>query len=202
MKLQKSLLLLFLFLIMGVKIAMANEFIIHGIKGSAKVDGFEFELTGVSLEESDQGAAINISMQLVDGKGITEKLHLTIPSSPRTGLVETSHGVISLKHVDGLDQYFYKSPEKIIWSFEFLPGPVKNLKTHLYKIDGKLVSEEIYHKLFKTLTGQEHWYCAETVDGGDTVWESKDPSGRRYRIVEKSGKIDSSSITQIPQLKP
>jgi hypothetical protein len=193
---------LVLMLAMRGTIGMAQEFSIKGTKATAQVGSFRFDLTGVTLEESNQGAAINLSMQLTDVKGTTEKLYLTVPASSRTGNVQSRYGTISLKRVEGLDQYFYNSPEKIIWWFEFLPDSAQKLKTHIYMIDGKQVTDQAYQELLKTLTGQERWYCAETRNGGETGWESKDSPGHRYKVVTKSDTTDISSITRISELAP
>ena len=181
---------------------LAQEFTIHGIKGSASVGGFQFELTSVSLEERDQESAVNISMQIVDANGAVEKLHFTVPASLRTGEVKSQNGVIALKRVEGLDQYFYKSPEKIIWWFEFHPNSVQNIKKHIYMINGEPVTEQTFQELSKTLNGQDHWYCAEMSDGGATGWESRDSSGHRYKVVYRSGPTDVSSISRLPELTP
>jgi hypothetical protein len=181
---------------------VAQEFTIHGIKGSAGIGDFRVELTSVLLEEHSPESAINLSMRLVDAKGAIETLHLAVPATPRTGEVKSHNGVIALKRVEGLDQYFYTFPEKIVWWFEFHPNSALNMKKHIYMIDGKPVTEQAFQELSKVLTGQDHWYCAEMNDGGETGWESRDAYGYRYKVIYKSGTVDISSISRLPELTP
>ncbi|MEW6515353.1 MAG: PDZ domain-containing protein [candidate division FCPU426 bacterium] len=66
---------------------------------------------------------------------------------------------------------------------------------HHYQINGKPVSYKEYQEFLQTLTGQEHWSCAETNDGGITSWEAKDAKGRRYEVRAVSGGDNTSTIT-------
>lgn len=178
---------------------MAQEFSVKGVNSSTDVSGFRFDLSGVTLEESNQGAAINLSMQLTDANGATEKVYLTVPATHRTGKIQSRFGTISLKNIEGLDSNFHKTPEKIIWLFEFIPELSQNKKSHIYMVNGKQVTEQAYQELSKTLTGQERWYCAELLDGGETGWISKDAAGNRYKVVNKSGTTTLSSISKLPE---
>jgi hypothetical protein len=123
----------------------------------------------------------------------------------RVGEVSWSGGLLTLKRVEGLDQYFPTAPDKISWWFELLPPSTDNAqppKTTVLLINGKKVTEKAYKKLLSTLSGQQHWSCAETNEGGITSWEAKDPAGRRYRVRIETGRVNSSSITRIPSLEP
>jgi hypothetical protein len=196
MKLKIFMIFMVLMFLSGGMNLMAEEFSIYGIKNGARIGNIQIELTGVSLEESDQGAAINLSFQLTDEKGSQEKLYLSVPASHREGSVKGKLGSIILKSVEGLDSNFYNSPEKIFWHFEFQGAT--NVKIHIYRINGKIVTEKEYNSFLQTLTGKENLHYIENRGGGETFWESKDSSGKRYRISEKSGINGTSSISRIP----
>jgi hypothetical protein len=198
---MKSYIIILLLIIISIsgEALMAQEFSVKGVNSSTDVSGFRFDLSGVTLEESNQGAAINLSMQLTDANGATEKVYLTVPATHRTGKIQSRFGTISLKNIEGLDSNFHKTPEKIIWLFEFIPELSQNKKSHIYMVNGKQVTEQAYQELSKTLTGQERWYCAELLDGGETGWISKDAAGNRYKVVNKSGTTTLSSISKLPE---
>jgi hypothetical protein len=199
--------------------ASAGEFSLHGVKDRAEAGKIRVELTQVTLEESDAAAAINLSLVVTQPAGKPEAVLLTIPATTRRGEVPWSGGTLALTRVEGLDRYFHTSPGKIVWWSELLPRPgatesAKSTpaidagsaadapKPRAHVIDGRQVTEAAYHKLLKSLVGQEHWYCAETRGGGETSWEAKDASGRRYRIKSESGEVNRSSITRITPLGP
>lgn len=122
---MKTRLILFFSVLMmygGETNIMAQEFSVRGIRGTAQVGAYAFELVSVTLEESDQGQAINLSMQLSDAQGETEKLYMSVPAMLRIGEVHCRFGVVALKRVDDLDSNFYRTPGNITWWFEFRPA--------------------------------------------------------------------------------
>ena len=189
----------------GTGFSMAEEFKLTGLKGRTTEDNVTVEILQVTLEGSNAGAAANLSLQVTGTSGKPEALALTVPGTSREGEVSWSGGLLALKRVDGLDRYFHTTPDKIIWWFELLPpsiGKAQPPKTTIFLIDGNKVTEKAYKKLLSTLSGQKHWSCAETNEGGITSWEAKDPAGRRYRVRTESGRCNTSSITRIRPLEP
>lgn len=80
---------------------------------------------------------------------------------------------------------------EIKWAPEAAPqaGPQS------FRINGKPATYKEYQEFLKTLAGQEHWFCAETKDGGITGWEAKDSQGRRYEVRSVTGGDNTSTIT-------
>ena len=99
----------------------AREFTIRGVQGMARAGAYNVHLLGVTLEVSDEGHAVNLSLHLVDAAGAAEDLFLTVPAPPCTGEARCRFGVITLTAVDDLDGNFYRSPENITWHFLFRP---------------------------------------------------------------------------------
>jgi hypothetical protein len=197
MKSKSILLLLVIVFIIGKTSVMAQEFTINGADQSAQVGKFTFKLIDVILQESDLGSGMQLSMQLIDDKGIVDEFKMGIPESSNIGIVQSKFGLIIFKGEEGLDRYYYNEPEKIVWSFEFFPDTEDKTETYLYFIDSKLVTKDAYQELLKTLKGQENWYCDETEDGGETGWEALDTLKNRYSIVEQvDSKLNISSIKQ------
>ena len=200
-----SLLALLIASMLGAGVSVAEEFRIAGIKGSATQGKVTVEILQVTLEEGDTGAAVKLSLRVTEAPGKPEALALTVPSLSRAGEVSWSGGQIALKRVEGLDQHFYTAPGKIIWWFELLPPSIDKAhppKTTIFLIDGKEVAEKAYRKFLSTLSGQEHWSCSETDEGGITSWEAKDPAGRRYRVRAESGRHNRNAITRVSPSGP
>lgn len=99
----------------------AREFTIRGVQGTARAGAYSVHLVGVTLEVSDEGHAVNLSLRLVDAAGAAEDLFLTVPVPPCTGEARCRFGVVALTGVEGLDGNFYRTPENITWHFEFRP---------------------------------------------------------------------------------
>jgi hypothetical protein len=182
---------------LGAGVSVAEEIRITGVKGSAMQGKITVEILQVTLEEGKTGAAVNLSLRVTAASGKPEALAMKVPALSREGEASWSEGLLALTRVEGLE-HFHSAPDTIIWWFELRPPSIDTAHPpKVFFIDGKKVTEKAYKKRLSTLSGQEHWSCAETNEGGITSWEAKDPAGKRYQVRAESGGGNRNSITRI-----